>query len=138
MAFVVAAFRRRDGRRIVHTSLAADGHTVVLFDAGVPAVAEVLAGAPDLVMIEGQLADMIAVQVCQALRWHPCTVGVPLVVCGHLSGTDRRDLARAAGTGRVLRAPLLPAALRAAVASAISPIAVEPLPRGADPGDTIT
>ena len=46
MAFVVAAVRRVDVQRMVLIALARDGHTVVLFRTGRPAIAEVVAGAP--------------------------------------------------------------------------------------------
>jgi CheY-like chemotaxis protein len=120
MAFVVAAFRRLDVQRMVHSVLARDGHTVVLFRTGRPTIAEVVAGSPDLVIVEAQLLDMGAAEICRTLRAHHSTAAVPIVVCGPQSRSDTQQLRQAAGTGAVLRARLLPSDVREAVAVAVA------------------
>jgi CheY-like chemotaxis protein len=117
MGFVVAAFRRTDVQRMVRSALERDGHTVVLFKAGRPAIAEVVAGAPDLVVIEAQLLDMGAVEMCRTLRLHDPTIAVPIVICGPLRRSDRELIA--AHPGPVRRAQLLPSDLRTTVAAAL-------------------
>jgi CheY-like chemotaxis protein len=117
MGFVVAAFRRPDIQHMVRLALGRDGHTTVFFKAGVPAIAEVVDGAPDLVVVEGQLLDMDAGDVCRTLRRHDSTMAVPIVICGPLRRSAREAIA--AHAGPIRRARLSPSDLRTAAAAAL-------------------
>src|SRR4051812_3950174 len=126
MAFVVAALRTRETRQLVKVLLEMEGHTSAIFDAGGAAVSEALAGAPDVLIIETQLADMSVVQVCDAVRAHPSTATIPIVVCGPTEPYGERFLRSV--DGRVLHAAL-PSCLRETVAAALAAHAGDPASR---------
>jgi len=81
MAFLVAAFRGFGSRETACTALSAAGHTVVLFGDGAPALAEILAGQPEAVVLEDRLGRMNAGQVRAAMRADPATAAIPVIVC---------------------------------------------------------
>jgi DNA-binding response OmpR family regulator len=125
MAFVVAALGDTEIRQLVKTLLESDGHSSAIFGAGGPAVTEALAGAPDLVIIDTQLADTSAMQLCDAMRTHPSTAAIPIVVVG---APDRHVTRLLANTGgRVHHAPL-PSCLRETIAVALTTAADDPAP----------
>ena len=122
MAFIVAAFRTAENRELARTVLDRDGHTSVVFGAGAAAVTEALAGAADVLVVEHELADMSAGQVCAAMRSQPPTATIPIVVCGPAA------VHPGSGDGRVIRTALQPWALREAVAAALTPAVPTLLP----------
>jgi len=106
MAFVVAALNTAETGQLVKAVLAGEGHSCAIFGTGGAAVAEALAGAPDLVIIERHLVDMSAAQVVEAMRSEPSTAGIPIVIHGRTDADDVR---------------VLSASLREAVATALTP-----------------
>jgi DNA-binding response OmpR family regulator len=124
MAFVVAALGTAEARQQVKALLAREGHSCAIFGAARPAVTEALAGAPDVLIVESQLADMSAAQVRDAMRSQPETAATPIVVCGPTDIPETRDLI--GSHGRVLRASLLPSSLREVLAAALTVPAGDP------------
>jgi CheY-like chemotaxis protein len=91
MAFIVAAIETQERRRRVQSVLAAAGHTVVMFGDGTRALAEVVDGRPDTVVIGDRLGDLTSAQFRAAVRAHPEVARIPVVVS---SGGPREDDAR--------------------------------------------
>lgn len=81
MAFIVAAHRSAETRRIVASALARAGHTVVLFADGGRALAEIYAGMPDAVVLDDHLDGMSGLEVRAAMRSCPSLAGIPAVLC---------------------------------------------------------
>jgi CheY-like chemotaxis protein len=121
MAFIVAAIRDTATRGMIEAALAGLGHAVVFFRGGVPAVAEVLAGIPDLVILDGGLVDIGVLHVVQVMRAHPSTAVIPVLVCVPAVRVRRGLLARAVADDlfHVIGSPLLAVDVRAAVAAAV-------------------
>jgi CheY-like chemotaxis protein len=121
MAFIVAAIRDTATRGMIEAALAGLGHAVVFFRGGVPAVAEVLAGIPDLVFLDGGLVDIGVLHVVQVMRALPSTAAIPVLVYVPAVRVRQGLSARAAADDllHVIGPPLLPASLRAAVTTAL-------------------
>jgi CheY-like chemotaxis protein len=85
MAFIIAAIDSQDRRRKVQSDLADAGHTVVTFSDGISALAEVVDGMPDAVVIGERLGDLASAQFCAAVQRHPHVAATPVVIS---SGDD--------------------------------------------------
>jgi DNA-binding response OmpR family regulator len=81
MAFVVAALRTPETCCLVKELLESEGHTSAIFRAGAAAVAEAVAGAPDVLIVDTELADLSVPQVRDAMCAQPSTAAIPVVVC---------------------------------------------------------
>jgi DNA-binding response OmpR family regulator len=103
MAFVVAALRTPETCCLVKELLESEGHTSAIFSAGAAAVAEAVAGAPDVLIVQAQLADMSIPQIRDAMRTQPSTAIIPIVVC---DPEDVPALRRAVGAALTLEAPV--------------------------------
>lgn len=114
MAFIVAAIRTAQTRRVVAAVLARAGHTALLFTAGAPALAEVQAGMPDAVVLDDQLSGMTGLQVRAAMRLNPAVAGIPVVLCSATLVGHRVRTLRSSGD-LVVGTPYLSTQLRVAV-----------------------
>jgi DNA-binding response OmpR family regulator len=81
MAFVVAAFSGTLRREAAAGLLQGAGHTCVFFDTGAAAVAEALAGTPDVLVVDIELDDMTVAEICDAMWSRPGTADIPVVTC---------------------------------------------------------
>jgi CheY-like chemotaxis protein len=117
VALIVAAFRTAEGRRTIQTMLERAGHTVTLCRTGAAAAAEARTSRPDLLIADSRLADLDPHQICAVLESHPSTAALPVVVCGPVDTELQRRFED--GSGRVIRALLVPSSIRSAVSAAL-------------------
>lgn len=135
MAFVVAALGTGRTRQLVESVLGGAGHAVVSFGAGGPALAEVLAGLPDVVVLDDDLTGMTALHVRAAIRSSAPLAGIPIVICSTALADPQVRVLGARGDLVIGRADLganLPAAVATALAGRPAPQAhrVSPLAAG--------
>lgn len=80
MPRVVIADDDRDIRDLVSFKLTAAGYDVESFEDGEAALAAVLANVPDLVLLDVMMPKMTGTEVCAAMRRHPETASVPVIL----------------------------------------------------------
>lgn len=121
MASILVAFRTAEGRRTIQAMLERAGHTVTLCRTGATAIAEARTGRAEVLIIDSRLPDLTPHEVCMILE--PV---LPVVVCGPVDAELQRRAED--GSGRVIRAVLVPASIRSALSTALTGAASSPAP----------
>jgi len=80
MATVLLAEDDADIRLLVALKLRQAGHEVRAFGDGGSALADARERPPDLAVLDVVMPDVSGLEVCRALRQHPDTAGVPIIV----------------------------------------------------------
>jgi DNA-binding response OmpR family regulator len=80
MATVLLAEDDADIRLLVALKLQQAGHEVRAVGDGASALADARERPPDLAVLDVVMPDMSGLEVCRALRQHPDTAGVPIII----------------------------------------------------------
>ncbi len=80
MATVLLAEDDADIRQLVALKLQQAGHEVRSFGDGASALADARLRPPDLAVLDVVMPDMSGLDVCKALRQHPDTAGVLIII----------------------------------------------------------
>jgi DNA-binding response OmpR family regulator len=80
MATVLLAEDDADIRLLVALKLQQAGHEVRAVGDGASALADARERPPDLAVLDLVMPDMSGLEVCRALRQHPDTAGVPIII----------------------------------------------------------
>jgi len=80
MATVLLAEDDADIRQLVALKLQQAGHEVRSFGDGASALADARLRPPDLAVLDVVMPDMSGLDVCEALRQHPDTAGVLIII----------------------------------------------------------
>ncbi len=99
-------------RRLIRMTLQMAGHEVVETDNGLDAVAQALAQAPDLVLLDVMMPGEIdGIEACRRLRADPRTQGVPIVMLSARGQVADQQAGLAAGANEYVVKPFEPAVL---------------------------
>ncbi len=102
-------------RELIKVYLIAKDVTLLEAVDGLDALEKVRADRPDLVIADMRMPRLDGAGLCEALRGDAATRAVPVVILTSNGDADTRRRARAAGAREVLRKPIQPQALLAAV-----------------------
>jgi CheY-like chemotaxis protein len=102
-------------REVIKVLLIARDVTLVEATNGREALGKVRSDPPDLVLADLQMPELDGYGLCEALRSDPKTKNVPVVILTSCLGDEITVRARAAGAREVLRKPVQPEPLLAAV-----------------------
>ena len=117
-----------DVRRMVKEALSHGGYEVVAFADGAAATAALQARPPSLVILDLLLPGRNGIQVCKALRAHPATARVPILMLTGLSAVADEVLGFEVGADDYVTKPFQIAPLLARIAALLRRL-------GPTPGD---
>jgi len=106
-------------RTLVSRLLSADGHRVTVAEDGRVALHSVRRDPPDLVLMDVMMPHLDGFEVCRALKQHPLTRLVPVVLVTALQNSEDRIRGIEAGADDFVSKPFNPHELRARIRSLI-------------------
>jgi DNA-binding response OmpR family regulator len=115
MTTIVLVEADADIRELTTIMLEAEGHQVVAFEDGRPALAHCTASPPDLVVLDCMLPAISGLGVLRRLRAHPATIDVPVIMVSAFSEPSNVEAARRAGAREFVAKPFSRAHLMAVV-----------------------
>jgi DNA-binding response OmpR family regulator len=108
MATVLVAEDDADIRELVAYKLHEAGHQVVGVADGLAAVAAARAEAPDVAIVDVSMPGLSGIQVCSALREHPATAGIPVILLSARAHADDSETGLRAGAVDYVTKPFSP------------------------------
>ena len=99
-------------RQMIETLVSARGHEVVAVPSGAKGVESAMAQPPDAILLDLHLAGSFdGFEVCEKLRAHEATRGVPIIVISALTDETSKQRAIDAGATAYYTKPFSPTAL---------------------------
>jgi DNA-binding response OmpR family regulator len=99
-------------RQMIETLVSARGHEVVAVPSGAKGFESAVAHPPDAILLDLHLAGSIdGFEVCEKLRAHEATRGVPIIVISALTDETSKQRATDAGATAYYTKPFSPTAL---------------------------
>jgi DNA-binding response OmpR family regulator len=92
-------------RRVAEVALQRDGFVVVAVTDGAQALASLLTGVFDLVVLDGMMPNMDGLSACRRIREDAALAGLPIVILGARSQNTDEASALAAGATAYIRKP---------------------------------
>jgi DNA-binding response OmpR family regulator len=117
MATVLVAEDDADIRELVAYKLQQAGHQVVSVANGLAAVAVARDETPDVAIVDVSMPGLSGIQVCSALREHPTTAGIPVILLSARAHADDSETGLRAGAVDYVTKPFSPRELVARVES---------------------
>ena len=108
MATVLVAEDDADIRELVAYKLHQAGHQVVTVADGLAAVAAAREKVPDLAIVDVSMPGLSGIQVCSALREHPATAGIPVILLSARAHADDSETGLQAGAVDYVTKPFSP------------------------------
>ncbi|HYD97376.1 MAG TPA: response regulator [Noviherbaspirillum sp.] len=93
-------------RKLLDVFMKADGYRTLAAGRGQDAVAVALREGPDLILLDMMMPGMDGFEVARALKNHPSSRAIPLVIVTSLDDPASRQRALAAGADEVLIKPV--------------------------------
>jgi DNA-binding response OmpR family regulator len=108
MATVLVAEDDADIRELVAYKLQQAGYQVVSVADGLAALAAARDNAPDVAIIDVSMPGLSGVQVCTALREHPATARIPVILLSARAHADDSETGLRAGAVDYVTKPFSP------------------------------
>jgi len=108
MATVLVAEDDADIRELVAYKLQQAGYEVVSVADGLSAIAAARDNAPDVAIVDVSMPGLSGVQVCTALREHPATAQVPVILLSARAHADESEAGLRAGAVDYVTKPFSP------------------------------
>jgi DNA-binding response OmpR family regulator len=108
MATVLVAEDDADIRELVAYKLQQAGYQVVSVTDGLAALAAARDSAPDVAIVDVSMPGLSGVQVCTALREHPATTRIPVILLSARAHADDSETGLRAGAVDYVTKPFSP------------------------------
>lgn len=110
---------RKEDRQLIAALLTADGFSVLTVDTGHAALSAVMAGPPDLVVLEALLPGLDGLELCKRLKADPATHLIPIIILTALQTREDKIAGLCAGADDYFSKPANPQQLRARIRSLV-------------------